>query len=130
MRRVHPLWRGFWLAAVLTAARVLLGGTDDLGPYLPDRRWLAFALAGAVGVLLTCLPGWLIRRRPLVRPRWRRCVICFICGAGTSLALGMAGTGRLLPALLEGSAGAIGFALTAGLAGFITARIMARRARR
>ena len=25
MRRVHPLWRGFWLGLILTAALVLLG---------------------------------------------------------------------------------------------------------
>ena len=128
MRRVHPLWRGFWLAVVLTAALVLLGGTNELAPYRLDKRALAFALMAAFGVLLSCLPGWLMRRNRLHRPRWRRCLICFLAGLAMALSLGMAGTGRMLPALLEGSVGALGFAAAAGLTGFITARIMARRA--
>ena len=130
MRRVHPLWRGFWLAVVLAAVLVLLGGTDDLAPYRLDRQALAFALMAAFGVLLTCLLGWLTRRKRLHRPRWRRCLTCFLAGLAMALSLGLAGTGRMLPALLEGSVGAIGFAVTAGLTGFITTRIMARRASR
>lgn len=129
MRRVHPLWRGFWLAAVLTAALVLLGGTDALAPYRLDGRALAFPLAAAAGAFLAALPGRLKRRARLTRPRWTRCLTCFLAGLAMVLACGMAGTGRILPALLEGSTGAVAFAAAAALTGLITARIAARRGR-
>ena len=45
-----------------------------------------------------------------------------------ALACGMAGTGRILPALMEGSVGAYAFLGMAALTGFITARIMGRGA--
>ena len=129
MRRVHPLWRGFWLAVVLTAALVLLGGTDLLAPYRLERRAIAFSLAAAAGAFLAALPGRLKRRSRLTRPRALRCLTCFLSGIAMSVACGMAGTGRILPALMEGSAGAIGFAAAAAVTGLITARIAARRAR-
>jgi hypothetical protein len=33
MRRVHPLWRGFFLACALTAALVLAGGPDSTAAF-------------------------------------------------------------------------------------------------
>lgn len=44
MRRVHPLWRGFWLACLWTAALVLLGGVDWLAAYRGGRTALALVL--------------------------------------------------------------------------------------
>ena len=43
-----------------------------------------------------------------------------------TLALGMAGDGRILPALMTGSAGAYAFCGMALLGGFLTVRIMGR----
>lgn len=130
MRRVHPLWRGFWLAVVLTAALVLLGGTDWLAAYRLDRRALALCGAVTAGAFLAAVPGRLRRRkeRPGL-PRWTRCLTAFLCGAAMTLAAAMAGGGRILPALFEGSTGAYAFLGTAWLTGFITTRIAGRRAR-
>ena len=128
MRRVHPLWRGFWLACVLTAALVLLGGPDGLAVFRGERAPLVFAASAALGGLLASLPGRFRRRgqrTPL--PRWPRCLLCFLCGAAMALALGAAGSGRVLFALYEGSTGAYAFAGAAALTGFVTARIAGRR---
>lgn len=124
MRRVHPLWRGFWLAVVMTAALVLLDGVDWLAAYQLDRRALALSGAVVTGAFLAALPGRIRRRRE--RPSitaWQRCLRAFLCGAAMTLAAGMAGGGRILPALMEGSTGAYAFAGTAWLAGLLTTRI-------
>lgn len=124
MRRVHPLWRGFWLAMVLTAALVLLGGVDWLAPYHLDRRALILCGAAAAGAFLAALPGRLKRRRERPpRTTWQRCLRAFLCGAAMTLAAGMAGSGRILPALMEGSTGAYAFVGAAWAAGFLTMRI-------
>ena len=128
MRRVHPLWRRFWLAVVLTAARVLLGGVDWLAAYRLDRQALVPAGAAAMGAFLAALPGRLRRRRLRpIRTSWQRCLRAFLCGAAMALALGMAGSGRILPALMEGSTGAYAFVGAAWLTGFVTTRIGVRR---
>lgn len=130
MRRVHPLWRGFWLSLALTATLVLLGGTDELAAYRFDRRMLALAGAVMVGGFLAALPSRLRRRREVpVRPSWKRCLLAFGGGLLLPLALSLAGESRILPALMQGSTGAYAFLLTAWPAGFITARLMGRRTR-
>ena len=130
MRRRHPLWRGFWLAAVLAAIRVLLGGQDWLAAYQLNRRSLALYAAAAVGAFLAALPGLIRRRRerPL-RTTWQRYLLAFLCGAAMLLSVGMAG-GSILPALMEGSVGAYAFVGTAWAAGFTVLRIIRAIARR
>lgn len=131
MRRKHPLWRGFWLAMSLVTALVLLGGTDALAVYRLERRALAFSAALAAGAFLAALPGRLKRNRQRPpRTTWQRCLRAFLCGAAMTLAFGITGDSRVLTALLQGSTGAYAFALTAGMAGFIAARIAGRRSRR
>lgn len=125
--RAHPLWRGFWLAAAMAAGLVLLGAADALGPYRLDRRLLAFAGAVTVGAFLGALPGRLRRgRKPDQQTSWRRCLRAFFCGVALALAFGLAGDGRILPALMTGSAGAYAFGAAALGTGFITLRIMGR----
>ena len=127
--RAHPLWRGFWLAAVLAAGLVLMGFTDCLAVFRLDRRAVAFCGAVVVGAFLGALPG-LLRRgdRAEKGPNWRRCLRGFLCGGGMVLAFSLAGDARVLSAFLTGSAGAWGFALAALIGGFATVRIMGRRA--
>lgn len=131
MRRVHPLWRGFWLAVVLTAILTLLGGMDVLAVCRLDRNLLVLSGAVVIGAFLASLPRRLRRRRgghPAIQ--WRRCLRAFLCGAAMVLATGMAGSGRILPALMEGSVGAYAFVGAAWLAGFVTVRIAQRAERR
>ena len=127
--RSHPLWRGFWLAAVQAASLVLMGFADCLGAFLLERRMLAFCGAVTVGAFLGTLPGWLKKSatRP-AHPSWQRCLRGFLCGAGLVLALTLAGDGRMLSAFLTGSAGAWGFGLAALAGGFTTVRIMGGKA--
>ena len=86
----------------------------------------------AAGSLLGAVPALLrqfLRKKPRP-PRvpfpWQRCLRGFLCGLALALALGLAGDGRILPALLTGSAGGYGFCLAALISGFITVRIMGR----
>lgn len=124
MRRVHPLWRGFWLAVVLTAILTLLGGMDVLAVCRLDRNLLVLAGAVVTGAFLASLPRRLRRRGGgHAAIQWRRCLRAFLCGAAMVLAAGMAGSGRILPALMEGSVGAYAFVGAAWLAGFVTVRI-------
>lgn len=129
MRRVHPLWRGFWLALALTAA-LLLSDVDSLMAYRLNRRGLALFGAAALGAFLAALPGRLRRRgeRP-EKPRWTRCVTALACGLVMTASLGLAGSGRILLSLAEGSTGAMAFAAAAWLTGLITLLIAGRRLR-
>lgn len=125
--RSHPLWRGFWLACLMAAGLVLLGAADSLGPYRLDRRLLAFAGAIMVGAFIGALPGRLRRgSKSAQATTWQRCLRAFLCGIAMVLAIGLAGDGRIIPALLTGSAGAYAFCGMALLTGFITVRIMGR----
>lgn len=126
--RAHPLWRGFWLAAVIAAGLVLMGFTDCLAAFRVERRAVAFAGAVTVGAFLGALPARLRKgARPAQATTWQRCLRAFLCGCALSLAFALAGDGRLLSTFLTGSAGAWGFALCALLGGFTTVRIMGRR---
>lgn len=128
MGRMHPLWRGFWLAAVMAAGLVLMGMTDSLSPFRLERRALAFAGAITVGAFLGALPGRLRKGGKSAQgTTWQRCLRGFLCGLAMVLALGLAGDGRVIPALMTGSAGAYAFGLTALVTGFVTVRIMGRK---
>ena len=128
MYRSHPLWRGFWLAVALTAGLVLLAAADSLAPFRFDRRMIAFCGAVTTGAFLGALPARLRRGSVSAqRTTWQKCLRAFFGGFFMALGLGLAGDGRILPALLTGSAGGFGFCLTALAAGFITARIMGRK---
>ena len=127
MRRVHPLWRGFFLAGTLAVTLLLVGGVDGMGAYLLHRRMLALALSVTAGAFLASLPGrWRKNRVPREKPTWRRCAFSF--GGGAAMAGGsfMAG-GRVLTAFLQGSAGAMAFVLLAWISGFAAVRIAGRR---
>jgi hypothetical protein len=127
MLRSHPLWRGFWLAAVLAAGLVLMGFTDCLAALRLERRAVAFCGAVVVGAFLGALPGRLHKGvKSAQRTTWQRCLRAFLGGCGLSLAVKLAGDGRLFSAFLTGSAGAWGFALCALVSGFATVRIMGR----
>ena len=123
--RSHPLWRGFWLAAVLAAGLVLMGlAAQD--PFAGGRR--PFFGAVVAGAFLGALPARLRKgAKPDQATTWQRCLRGFLCGCGLSLGLALAGEG-LLSAFLTGSAGAWGFALCMLLSGFATVRIGGRRA--
>ena len=123
MRREHPLWRGFWLAC-LWAALMLPGGVDWLAAYRGRRFALALAAAVTAGAGLAALIARLRRRGGWARPRLSRMATCFFGGMAMALACGMAGTGRILPALLEGSAGAYAFMGAAAASACIAARLM------
>lgn len=130
MRIPHPVWRGFWLAVLMMASLVLMGFTDALAPFRGDRRMIAFAGAVTVGAFLAALPGLLKKRA--APPTWRkgpwhRYLLAFLGGTGMALAFGVAGDGRILPALLTGSPGAFLFCGAALLGGFATVRIGGRR---
>lgn len=127
MRIVHPLWRGFYLAVVLAAMLVLLGPADMLAAYGFDRRMLALCGGVLAGAFLGAVPSRLTRRRkPVQRTTWQRCLRAFLCGAAMILGCAMAGSGRILNALMEGSVGAYVFGGAALAAGFVTVRIMER----
>ena len=130
MRRVHPLWRGFWLAVALTAARVLVGGVDELAALRLNRRAMALAAAMLLGALVVTLPRLLRKHREKTpRPTWKRCLTAAGCGGAMALGCGLAGSGRILPALAEGSIGGYAFVLAAWIAGFVAVRVAGRRRR-
>lgn len=136
MNRSHPLWRGFWLALSMAAVLFLLGPVDPLTPYHLTRSPLVFFAAMTAGAFLGALPGRLRSRgksawrAPWQQPRWGLSLLrAFLCGAAMSLALGMAGGGAVIPALMTGSVGAYAFCGMALVTGFITVRVVERRRR-
>lgn len=140
MRGQHPLWRGFFLAAALTAIRFFLGETDALSAFRGERPALFLCAAMTLGGLLAALPsllrsaararsaGGFSAKASHARPSVRRLILCFACGAAMALGIGVAG-GNVLSALLSGSAGAYAFCAAALAAGFAVVRLSERRAK-
>lgn len=140
MRGQHPLWRGFFLAAALTAIRFFLGETDSLSVFKGERPALFLYAALTLGGLLAALPSLLrsaARARSAggfpakaghARPSVRRLMLCFACGAAMALGLGIAG-GSVLSALLSSSVGAYAFCAAALAAGCAVVRLSERRAK-
>ncbi len=124
MRVEHPLWRGFFLAVMLTASRVLLGAADGL----PIKARLVLAGGLLLGAALASFPGFLRRRRETPKKTtWQRCVLCLVCGMVMGISLRLAGGWGVLLCLMEGSVGALTFVGVALLAGCITARIARKK---
>ena len=82
----------------------------------------------AVGALIAAVPK-LLRNRGSY---WAResalgCAGAFLCGVGMMMGLHMAGSGRIVSAMLEGSTGAFGFVIMAWIAGCVTVLLAGRR---
>lgn len=130
MRGQHPLWSGFFLAMAFTAIRFFLGEADALAAFRAERSMLIFCCAMAGGGLLGALPSMLRRRgrkAAFAVPSKKKCLVCFLCGAGMTLGLGLVGGGNILMGLLTGSAGAYAFCAMVLAAGFAIVRLMERR---
>lgn len=139
MRREHPLWRGFWLAAGLSLLMAALGRADSLPFYAyltelmqqtqavePFR--LIAAAAVIVGACLAAIPRR-IRRQGRRKTTLRRCIACLLGGVGMTLGLGLSG-GGMLSGWLQGSVSAYVFALCAWLPGWLAVRLEERRKER
>ena len=125
MRRVHPLWRGFFAAAALSSVAIVLLNAPD------SQAVPALAAGSALGALTASLPGRIARRdQQTARPGLRRLAVCFLAGMLLQLSLALLGTTSLLPALLTGSVGAAGAAAAALLTGLTLLRLLAVRERR
>ena len=82
----------------------------------------------AVGALIAAVPK-LLRNRGSY---WAHesalgCAGAFLCGVGMMMGLHLAGSGRIVSAMLEGSTGAFGFVIMAWIAGCVTALLAGRR---
>ena len=113
MHRGHPLLCGTLLGLTWTLLSLLFQGAD----------WLT-----ACGALIAAVPK-LLRNRGSY---WAResalgCAGAFLCGVGMMMGLHMAGSGRIVSAMLEGSTGAFGFVIMAWIAGCVTVLLAGRR---
>lgn len=126
MRASHPLLCGTLLGMTWVMLSLLLQGADWLPAWALEREGLALLGMTAVGALIAAVPT-LLRKRETAKISMAVCVRAFLCGIGMMLALRLAGSGRILSAMLEGSTGAFGFVLMAWLFGGATVRIAERR---
>lgn len=126
MRRTHPLLCGTLLGLTWTMLSLLLQGADWLAAWALEREGLALLAMTAVGALVAAVPT-LLRRKETAQVSAGACVRAFLCGMGMMLALHLAGSGRIISALLEGSTGAFGFVLMAWAFGGATAMLAERR---
>lgn len=136
MRKEHPLWRGFWLAASLSLLMAALGRADTLPFYTYLTRLmqqteiiepfrLIMAAAVIVGAFLAAIPRR-IRKQGRRKTTLRRCIACLLGGVGMTLGLGLSG-GGMLSGWLQGSVSAYAFALCAWLPAWIILRLKERR---
>ena len=136
MRKEHPLWRGFWLAASLTLLMAMQGHIDgsslytsllSLFPTPAQAPLFPFILAGAamIGAFLAALPRRL-RKQSRRKTTLSGCALGFLGGLGSVLGLGIAG-GGVVSGLMQGSASACIFALCAWIPGWIALRLWERR---
>lgn len=136
MRKEHPLWRGFWLAASLTLLMAMQGHIDGSSLYTSLLSLLStpaqaapfpfiLAVAAMVGAFLAALPRRL-RRQDRRKTTLSGCVRGFLGALGCVLGLGIAG-GGVVSGLMQGSASACIFALCAWMPGWIALRLWERR---
>lgn len=111
MKRIHPVWRGFCLAA---GVGMLVAASGE-----------ASAAGVIAGALAASLPGR-IRRRTRRKTTLRSCGAGLLGGLGTTLGLGLAG-GGVLAGLCQGSVSAVAFAACAWLSGGLALRLWERR---
>ena len=122
-----PASCGLLLGMSLSAARLI--SPDGLRDTLRFRPSHALKAAlWAIGTLIAAVPK-LLRNRGSY---WAResalgCAGAFLCGVGMMMGLHLAGSGRIVSAMLEGSTGAFGFVMMAWIAGCVTALLAGRR---
>lgn len=133
MVKHHPMGRGFWLAAAVVLAMVLVGHADVLPAYAQASRLTGqpvpmdrFAVAMAVmiipGAFLAALPGRLKNREHRGdKPTGRSLLMAFLGGILLVLGLGVAG-GGMAAGLLFSGVGAWMFLLAACVTGFFLIR--------
>ena len=128
MHRGHPLLCGTLLGLTWTLLSLLFQGADWLAAWSLEREGAALLGMTAVGALIAAVPK-LLRNRGSY---WAResalgCAGAFLCGVGMMMGLHLAGSGRIVSAMLEGSTGAYGFVFLAWIAGGVTAQLEGRR---
>lgn len=105
-----------------------VSGCRLAGGVVAEREGAALLGMTAVGALIAAVPK-LLRNRGSY---WAResalgCAGAFLCGVGMMMGLHLAGSGRIVSAMLEGSTGAFGFVIMAWIAGCVTALLAGRR---
>ena len=128
MRRGHPLLCGTLLGLTWTLLSLLFQGADWLAAWTMTREGMVLLIMTALGALMAAVPAFLrqkgTKRAPESVMDGAR---AFLCGIGLMLGLHLAGSGRIVSAMLEGSTGAFGFVLTAWVVGGVTALVAGRR---
>ena len=128
MRKGHPLLCGTLLGLTWTLLSLMFQGADWLAAWTLEGEGAALLLMMAVGALIAAVPKLLRNRGGY----WANESICecagaFLCGIGMMMGLHLAGSGRIVSAMLEGSTGAFGFVLMAWILGCVTALAAGRR---
>lgn len=133
MKKQHPFWRAFWLAAVFVAMMIATG-TPSLYETFAVQNVSASALAFAVmivpGAFLAALPERIRHRQETRRmSTWRGCLLMLAAGVTLMLGAGMAGAGdvRAVAGAMQGGVGALIFVACAWLTAFVSARLADRR---
>ena len=128
MHRGHPLLCGTLLGLTWTLLSLLFQGVDWLAAWSLEREGAALLGMTAVGALIAAVPKLLRNRGSYwARESIRECAGAFLCGVGMMMGLHLAGSGRIVSAMLEGSTGAFGFVIMAWSAGCVTALLAGRR---
>lgn len=128
MRRGHPLLCGTLLGLTWALLSLLFQGADWLAAWTMTREGMVLLGMTAVGALMAAVPAFLRQKGTKRAPE---SVIdgvrAFLSGIGLMLGLHLAGSGRIVSAMLEGSTGAFGFVLTAWVVGGVTVLVAERR---
>lgn len=139
MEKMHPMWKGLWLAVAVVLAMVFVGHADVLPAYsqaarltgqnVPlDRFVIAMAVMIVPGAFLASLPGRVkAKEQKGGNPSWRSLLMAFAGGILLVLGLGIAG-GGMAAGWLFGGVGAWVFLLAAWLVGAFLMRMGGERA--
>ena len=139
MERMHPMWKGFWLAAAVVLAMLFVGHADVLPAYsqaarltgrdvLLDRFVTAMAVMIVPGAFLASLPGRVkAKEQKAGKPTWQSLLMAFAGGVLLVLGLGIAG-GGMAAGWLFGGVGAWVFLLAAWIVGAFLTRMGGERA--